>query len=315
MEYAHRSDLIDRKLLRELRKRDDTRAWLQAGSHFGAIAVTGVLLWAAVYGPLPGWLAIPIGLVHGILINYLYAAQHELMHGTPFTNKAINEFFSRITGFLVLYPRDYDRFLHFTHHTYTNIAGKDPELHGFNAQAKPYTWLSFGWRLLGVQYWIRRVRTITRCAFDSITVEQYLSEADRAQVVREARGHLVGYVLIALVSIATGSWLAAVLWLIPLLATKAFHEIQNVVEHNGLPMVADVTRNTRTINTNPVWRWLAWNMQYHCDHHLFAMVPFYNLPRLHEALAGKIENETGSYFEAVRDIIENPRSRSDGHTA
>jgi fatty acid desaturase len=32
---------------------------------------------------------------------------------------------------------------------------------------------------------------------------------------------------------------------------------------------------------NPVSRWIYWNMNYHVEHHMFPMVPYHALPRLH----------------------------------
>jgi fatty acid desaturase len=42
----------------------------------------------------------------------------------------------------------------------------------------------------------------------------------------------------------------------------------------------NVLRNTRSTRTNPVMRWLAWQMQYHTAHHAFPGVPFHRLRRL-----------------------------------
>jgi fatty acid desaturase len=39
--------------------------------------------------------------------------------------------------------------------------------------------------------------------------------------------------------------------------------------------------NTRTTFTNRLVRFLAWNMPYHAEHHVFPAVPFHKLPDLH----------------------------------
>lgn len=306
MEYAFRNDLVDRRVLNELRRKSDAKAWRQTLSHFGAIGVTGALLywtWGTVW-------AIPIFAVHGMLLNYLYAAQHELMHNTAFKTRALNEIVSRLTGFIVLFPRDYDRIMHFTHHTYTNIPGKDPELVGYNKQHKPYSRSAMLWRLGSVSYWYRRIKIVLRLAVGNLSLEQYMTDDQKRTVIREARWHLFGYGAIAVVSFYFSNPLALMLWLAPLMVMKFSHEIQNIVEHNGLPMIPDVLANTRSIKTNRLWRWMAWNMQYHCDHHLFAMVPFYNLPALHQHLRGAIENNEITYWRALADIMRKPRTHA-----
>ena len=35
---------------------------------------------------------------------------------------------------------------------------------------------------------------------------------------------------------------------------------------------------------NAVNRFIYWNMNYHVEHHMFPMVPYHALPRLHEAI-------------------------------
>ena len=42
--------------------------------------------------------------------------------------------------------------------------------------------------------------------------------------------------------------------------------------------------NSRTVTTNPVFRFVYWNMNYHVEHHMFPMVPYYALPKLHDMM-------------------------------
>jgi fatty acid desaturase len=35
---------------------------------------------------------------------------------------------------------------------------------------------------------------------------------------------------------------------------------------------------------NPVSRFIYWNMNYHVEHHMFPMVPYHALPRLHDLI-------------------------------
>ncbi len=303
VEYVYRRELIDPKRLAVLRQRSNRRAWLQLGSHFGAVAASGVLL-HALWGSL--W-AVPVFVIHGMLLNYLYAAQHELMHGTAFASRGLNELFSRITGILVIFPRDYDRVMHFTHHKYTNVPEKDPELMGAAASEAPGTLARFLWSLSAIPYWWRRFSSLFRNFFGNVEHERYMSERDQVLIVREARLHVGVYALAALISFVSGSWMVVSYWLLPLLATKPLHHIQNIVEHTGMPLNDDITVNTRTIRVNPLLRWMCWNMQYHWAHHLFAAVPFYNLPDLDRELSGFERSVSHGYFAAARDVVRRSR--------
>ena len=150
-----RRDLIEPKALRSLMQRSDFHGALQAGSHFGAILISGLLL-ALVWG---SWWAVPVFIIHGTLINFLYAGQHELSHNTPFKTKALNEWVGRIIGFLMLYPRDFDQIQHHAHHQHTQNWEKDGEL-----VRQPYTLRSYLLWVLGPTYWYSRVARIVRLA-------------------------------------------------------------------------------------------------------------------------------------------------------
>src|SRR6202041_3273641 len=86
------------------------------------------------------------------------------------------------------------------------------------------------------------------------------------------------------ISLWVQSWAAAILWLAPMLAMKGVHQLQNTIEHLGLPHEDNVLVNTRSTRTNAFMRWLGWQMQYHTAHHAFPGVPFHRLRELHEAI-------------------------------
>jgi len=279
--------------------RSDLRGALQLASHLGAIAGSGVLLglcWGSV------WCA-PVFALHGVLLNWLYAAQHEMMHMTAFRNRWLNEAGSRLTGLIVLFPRDLDRIAHFRHHRYTADPARDPELADVPPGAAPPSWPALAWRLLGLAYWRRRLHYLLCLGVGDTRDVAFMTEAQRRAVVREARGHLLVYAAVAGTATALGTWAPLAYWLGPLVAARGSHEIQNLVEHTGRPQVPDVLRNTRVIRAPAVLRWLGWNMQYHCHHHLFAAVPFHRLPALDRALRERAALPAPlSYAAALREI-------------
>ena len=50
-----------------------------------------------------------------------------------------------------------------------------------------------------------------------------------------------------------------------------------VPSHLQAQDVLDHRLNTRSCYINPVSGFIYWNMQYHIEHHIFPMVPYYNL--------------------------------------
>jgi fatty acid desaturase len=273
-EVFDRRDLLSPAKLRELSVKSDRSGFLWLGSHVGALVLSGYVL-ALTWGTV--WAA-PLFVAHGILLNFLYAGQHEFSHWTVFRTPWLNELCGRVFGFILLYPRDFDQVQHFAHHRFTQDWQRDGEL------ARPrYTLGSYLLWLLGPTYWYTRVRRIVRFAFGVVT-EPYIPAGRRATMVRESRWHLTGYAAIAAASVLGHSWLALELWLLPLLALKPIHQLQNTIEHIGLPHVETITLNTRSTRTNALMRWLGWNMQYHTAHHAFPGVPCYRLPELHREI-------------------------------
>jgi MocE subfamily Rieske [2Fe-2S] domain protein len=54
---------------------------------------------------------------------------------------------------------------------------------------------------------------------------------------------------------------------------------------------------------NPINRYLYWNMGYHVEHHMFPMVPYHNLPKLHALLKSDVPPPYDGLAEAWREII------------
>ena len=269
-----RRDVIDSARLRDLCTPSDLRGALQALAHIGAICVSGALLWSARGGV---WV-VPLFMVHGILINFLYAGQHELSHWTVFRTRWPNEWLGRLFGFVLFYPRDFDQIQHLAHHRFTQDWAQDGEL------ARPrYDLRSLLLWMSGIDYWYTRWRRIARYSFGLIT-EPYLPKARHAGLILESRVHLMGYAVILAISIWMRSTAALWLWIAPMVCMKFVHQLQNTIEHLGLPHVPNVLVNTRSTRTNALMRWMCWQMQYHTAHHAFPGVPFHRLRELNAAL-------------------------------
>ena len=305
-DFVGRVNLIPQETMRELCKRSDWKGGVQAASHFGAIALTGV----GMYFTMGTWWMLPFFVAHGVLLNYLFAAQHECNHYTAFKTRWVNDVINRITGFIQLYPRDYERCFHFQHHRHTQDWDKDAEL---IARGGPYTLGNYLPYLFGITYWTGRITRFFQVAMG--TTAPYFSKRQHAKAVQEARIHLALYALIIVASVALQSWAAVIYWIAPMFVTKIFQNVQNITEHTGLTHEQDTVHNTRTIKTWWIFRWMAWNMQYHTAHHTFPAVPFYNLPKLHAELVkhAGYEPPTIGYlafqYQFIRKLMKGPETR------
>ncbi|MDD9984610.1 MAG: fatty acid desaturase, partial [Gammaproteobacteria bacterium] len=198
----------------------------------------------------------------------------------------------------LLLPPRYFRAFHLEHHRYTQDPERDPEL----AVAPPRTWSDYLWRVSGFQYWTSRVRTMLVHASGSVT-EPYIGASERAAVVREARVYLASYVAVAAVSTLTGTTAMLWLWVVPVVLGQPMLRLYLLAEHTGCPMVPDMLQNSRTVHTNAVVRFLAWNMPYHAEHHAYAAIPFHALPKAHAALAPYIRVQSPGYASVHRELV------------
>ena len=276
------ADFSRRKLLtptelRALSTRSDIRGGLQMASHLGAIVAVGILHALAMGS---GWVWVT-GFALGVLLNFLYAAQHELSHATVFKTRKLNTLFGRLIGFIQIFPRDFDQIMHFAHHQYTQNWDRDGEL-----VREPYSLKTYLLWMSGITYWRNRFFGVVRRA-RGIIIEPFIRTQEEDRVIRESRLHVAGYSAIAVLSILFGSWAALTFWLLPMILTKPIHQLQNTIEHLGLSHSDDIMENTRSTRANALQNWLCWQMPYHTAHHTFPAVPFWQLRDLNDRIEGK----------------------------
>ena len=271
-----RRKILEPAEMRALNERSDLKGWVQLGSHFAAILISGI----AHYMALGTWWVLLTGLALGVFLNFLYAAQHELSHNTPFKSRGLNVFWGRVVGFISLYPRDFDQIMHFAHHQFTSDWGKDGEL-----IREPYTLKSYLLWLSGLTYWRNRIVGMVRRASGNI-IEPFI-RVEEEKVMLESRLHMLAYGSILLLSVVLESTAFLTFWLLPMILTKPIHQLQNTIEHLGLAHESSILENTRSTRAGPFIKWLCWQMPYHTAHHIFPSVPFWKLKELNQKLEDK----------------------------
>ncbi|HWK47103.1 MAG TPA: fatty acid desaturase [Stellaceae bacterium] len=288
--------LIEPRRLKQLSARSDRHALTQLATQLAALGLTSAALASGIW-----WLAVPGFMAQGILLNCLYAGQHEMSHWTAFRSRRLNDWVGEAIGFLMIYPARWDRWFHFAHHRHTQDWDKDPEL----LVRGPYSFASWLFNMSAALYWYGRGRSTLRLASGIVPAYVWwLNDKQRGQVIGEARWHVAGYAAILALSMMAASWVAVEFWLAPMLLMKWFHQLQNVGEHTCLTHEPDTLRNTRTLRGPAVMRWLVWNMSFHAAHHSFPGVPFHALPELHEEIARQVGPEMpgGGYLAVQVEI-------------
>ncbi len=78
-------------------------------------------------------------------------------------------------------------------------------------------------------------------------------------------------------------------WLIPIAFFSIFNSMRFIAEHYDTPWDSGQLSGTRTVISNRAHSFFWNNINYHIGHHVYPAVPWYNLPRLHEAMLPTIE--------------------------
>ena len=293
--WIARRDLIEARRLKALSRRSDLLGWCQALSQLAVVGLAGYgihTLWGS-------WWAAPVFLLQGVVLwGFGYAGQHELAHWTVFRSRALNDAFGHLASFLRLYPNSYQRFLHFTHHRHTKVAGLDPEL----LAQKPWTLWSYVNFVAGPAYWIAQVRNTVEHAAGHAP-EPFLREKERVVVIREARLYLLGYAAVVALSVYFESWAALICLWGPMLIATPYYRFYVAAEHHGLPNDRNVIESTRTTRAGPIMRWLMWQMPYHTEHHLFPGVPFHKLGALSRELRERPDSKLGGIDEVAPGYV------------
>ncbi len=288
----------ERAALRRLLVTSDRAGLRQLLPHLMLIAA-GTLLIAGTDGTLWLW---PAMLFQGVVLIFLFAPLHESIHGTAFKSRRLNQAVARVAGFLLLLPADYFRLFHFAHHRHTQDPERDPEL----ATPKPKALGQWAWHVSGAPYWLGNGKAMLKHALGRVDTD-FIPENQKAAIVREARWHLLIYALLAAGSLAIGSDALLIYWVVPVLLGQPFLRLYLLAEHTLCPLVPDMYANTRTTFTNPLLRFLCWNMCFHVEHHAYPGLPFHALPKAHEVLAPRLKVTAPGYLAVTGQILKAVR--------
>jgi len=293
-ESINPKDIVRAEVLRELSVKSDAPGLARLAGHLGALVVTGALIWAT-RGTL--WV-VPAMFAHGVFVVFLFAPHHECIHQSTFRSNWINKTVNWVFGLLVFYPPEYFRYFHLTHHRFTQDRERDPEI-----VPPPVTSRAgYVWWLIGPPYLKRRFLGSLTHALTGRAPQPFIPEHRKRQIVREARITWAVYIAMGLIALATDPWAPLLYWLGPYVLAQPLLRIYQLGEHGGAEYCDYTLRNTRTTLSNPFVRWLAWNMPYHTEHHLYPGVPFHALPRLHALVKDRLQTVGPGYLSVNREI-------------
>lgn len=274
--------------LKELSVRSNAPGTIRSIGHYAAIALVGTIVcrvWAShgVIWAVP--LILPLILVQGFLVAFLFMPMHEAAHKTVFKGRVLNEILGHACALMIVFPYEYYALFHWDHHRFTQDPRRDPELVVATLPASD-TKLAIAYT--GILQLTRRTRLLFRHAITGEAVAPWIPKNKRGVVVREARAYVAVYLVLLLASLALSTTVLLWTWLVPLVVGQMILRPYLYAEHTGCERTRSAFENTRTTYTGALIRWFAWNMPFHVEHHAYPSVPFHALPKLNEAIAERI---------------------------
>ncbi len=271
---------VPRGELRKLLERRDGPAIRDTVIWFFLLGLTG---WAtaALWGT---WWAVLPYLAYCVL--YATASDsrwHEAGHGTAFRTDWMNNLLYEIASFMVMRESVVWRWSHTRHHSDTIIVGRDPEI---QVQRPPNLREHF-LSLFAVGAYRGYFPGVFRHAAGKMSDSErtFIPESEFPKIYRNARMILGIYAAAFALAAALQSWLPIFLIVLPHLFGTWLMIVHNTPQHAGLAEnVLDHRLNCRTVYMNPASRFLYWNMNYHVEHHMFPLVSFHSLKKLHELI-------------------------------
>ena len=227
---------------------------------FGAFVLTSVASLSYLWGAVPAWAALALG----VLARYLaFTVMHEASHRVAHRSRPVNEFLGWPTGLALTVTLPMFRSCHTKHHSYTNQPAIDPD---FDVGRSP-RWLRPLWLISPL--WTYRARYFglgwaktdrdrrTQIAVDVAIVAMIIA----ALATGHAVDLLVVFVVPLFVSLALLTLAFDLLPHLPYDSTERFHDTR------ALP--------SRTLNV------LFLGQNYHLIHHLWNSVPWYKYQRVY----------------------------------
>jgi Na+-transporting NADH:ubiquinone oxidoreductase subunit F len=290
---------VPRETMRALLERRDGPAIRDTILWFALILGLGY----ATYALWGTWWALLTYLPYAVLYASTSDSRwHEAGHGTAFKTDWMNNALYEIASFMVMRESTVWRWSHTRHHSDTIIVGRDPEI----AVPRPPNLKAIVMSFFNLGAYPIYFKKILLHSSGRMTDDErtFIPETEFGKVYRRARVYVAIYAAVIVLSLYSRSILPLLLVGLTNLFGTWLMVIYGLTQHAGLAEnVLDHRLNCRTVYMDPINRYLYWNMNYHVDHHMFPLVPYHALPRLHAAVKDDCPEAYPGIISAWREII------------
>jgi Na+-transporting NADH:ubiquinone oxidoreductase subunit F len=296
---------VPRETMRALLQRRDGPAIRDTILWFALIFGSGFLTYR-LWGKW--WAILPYALYSVLYASTSDSRWHETGHGTAFKTDWMNNALYEIASFMIMRESIVWRWSHTRHHSDTIIVGRDPEI----AVPRPPDWKAILKMFFNLGGYPKYFRHILLHSFGRMAAEEktYIPQEQFPRVYRRARIYVAIYLTVIGLAIATRSILPLLLVGLTNLFGSWLVVTYGLTQHAGLAEnVLDHRLNCRTVYMNGIHRYLYWNMNYHVEHHMFPLVPYHALPKLHAAVKDDCAEPYPGLLSAWREIIVTLRKQ------
>jgi fatty acid desaturase len=286
---------LPRELVLELTRRSAWRASLAIVGDLAVIALAA----AAALAFWPNVLVlVPCIILIGTRQHALFVIAHDAAHYLLYENRTLNDIVGRAAATVQGLSMCTYRVIHRLHHN--NLYGElDPDtaLHGGYPRGRAYLVKKLLKDLTGFTAWKTYAYFLGGAPALNTATSVALRPLDdtSAKLKEEARSDRNTVIVFHVALLALFAWSGylvqyLVLWILPLVTVvQAILRLRAIAEHGATTDFSSPLTAART-NVAPAWlEWLIFphHVNYHIEHHLYASVPHYNLPRLHREMAAR----------------------------
>jgi len=252
----------------------------------------------------PSWpVDIPAVIVIGLMYAHLVELQHECLHEHAYNKRWLNRLVGFACGVPMLSSFWHYKYDHLRHHAFL---GTPQNREFFNYRFHD---------LNSVPGFLRGCFHIGRYKDVGVNIGRSLlgrhnPQVTKAGAAKKIRTEYVAFAVVlagaVAVSVATGSLILLVAWVVPaLLVAEPTHYLIELPEHFGLNSQTDpnVLTNTRTIRAGRFARWFTNGNDLHTAHHFHQGVPMARIPELHVLIEGRVAVLDPSYLGFYRRVI------------
>lgn len=248
-------------------------AWPTVALFLLCTSIIATVWYAAIAHGFPLWAG---ALINGVTAYYLFSVVHDASHNAVSKNKLINELLGRIglVYFAPLAPMDVARYIHMSHHKYTNDPERDPDAYAHQLDLLfPLRWLNFDY--FYAKWFFQHGGDFARRKYPALTA----------------------YAAFIIASCAAITWMGygmelLMLWFIPTrISSFLFVLVFSFLTHQPFETYGKENEYRATaLRMGGEWILspLMANHNYHLIHHLYPNAPFYNYIKIMRLRAEEI---------------------------